>query len=187
MKHGGTVRLETERLILRRFTLDDAGAMFRNWAGDPVVTEFLTWPAHPSEDVTRQLLGYWVADYAKPDNYQWAVEMKSLHEPIGSISIVRINEDIDEMELGWCIGHAWWGQGIMPEAGEAVLKYLFEEVGVNRMAARHAVDNPKSGRVMQKLGMVKEGVLRQAGRSNHGLEDVEQYSLLRSEYQQKNP
>lgn len=186
MKHGGTVRLETERLVLRRFTVEDAGAMFRNWASDPAVTEFLTWPPHDSEDVTRQLLRVWVGEYEKPDNYQWAIELKAVGEPIGSLSIVRMNENIDEMELGWCIGKRWWGQGVMPEAAGAVLKYLFETVGVNRMAALHAVDNPMSGRVMQKLGMVKEGVLRQASRSNRGLEDVVQYSLLASEYQQKN-
>ena len=187
MEHGGTVRLETERLILRRFTVEDAGAMYRNWASDPAVTEFLTWPPHPSEDATRRLLECWVRDYAKPDHYQWAIELKSLGEVIGSLSIVRIDEDIDAMELGWCIGRRWWGQGIMPEAAAAMFRYLFEEVGVNRIAAKHAVDNPKSGRVMQKLGMTFEGVLRQVGRSNHGIEDDAQYSMLKSEYTQKNP
>ena len=48
MKHGGTARLETDRLILRPFALDDAEAMFKNWANDPVVTEFMTWLPHPS-------------------------------------------------------------------------------------------------------------------------------------------
>ena len=182
MKHGGTVRLETERLILRRFTVHDAGAMYRNWASDPEVTTYMTWPPHPSVDVTRQLLTLWVSDYEKPDSYQWAIELRSLGEPVGSISVVRQNGDIDEMELGWCVGSRWWGRGIMPEAARAVMKYLFESVGVNRLAARHAVDNPKSGRVMQKLGMTREGVLRQAGRSNQGIEDMVQYSILASEY-----
>ena len=187
MNHGGTARLETERLILRPFHVSDAGAMFRNWAGDPEVTAFLTWPTHVSEEASRQVLEAWVKNNERPDNYQWAVELKAIGEPIGSLSVVRINHDIDEMELGWCIGHAWWGQGIMPEAGRAALKSLFEEVGVNRVAARHAVNNPKSGRVMQKLGMTFEGVLRQASRSNQGIEDVAQYSILASEYQQNTP
>ena len=53
MKHCGTQRIETERLLLRRFSIDDADAMFRNWASDPEVTRFLTWPAHSSVEVSR--------------------------------------------------------------------------------------------------------------------------------------
>lgn len=185
MKHGGTVRLETERLILRRFTWDDAEPMFRNWASDPVVTEFMTWPPHPSVEESRRVIGMWIESYDRPDGYQWAIELKALGEPVGSINVVRMNENVDECELGWCIGHRWWGLGIMPEAAGAVVRYLFEVVGANRVAARHAVENAKSGRVMQKLGMVKEGVLRQSDRSNHGISDCAQYSILASEYQQK--
>lgn len=185
MKHGGTVRLETERLILRRFTLDDAEAMFKNWANDPAVTEFMTWPPHPSVEESRRVIGMWIDSYARPDGYQWAIELKALGEPIGSINVVRMNESVDECELGWCIGSDWWGQGIMPEAASAVVKYLFEVVGANRVAARHAVENEKSGRVMRKLGMVKEGVLRQSDRSNHGISDCAQYAILAGEYQQK--
>ena len=187
MNHEGTVRLETDRLILRKFNMDDAEAMFRNWASDPVVTEYMTWPPHASVDVSRQVLDMWIKSYAKPDGYQWAIELKSVGEPIGSINVVRMNENIDECELGWCIGSHWWGQGIMAEAASAVVKYLFEVVGANRVAARHAVGNEKSGRVMQKIGMVKEGVLRQSDRSNHGISDCVQYSILASEYQQKRP
>ena len=187
MRHQGTQPLQTRRLILRRFTQDDAPAMYANWASDPVVTEFMTWPPHASVDVSRQVLDMWVGSYAKPDSYQWAIELKSLGEPIGSLGVVRLNENIDECELGWCIGSCWWGQGIMPEAASAVVRYLFEEVGANRIAARHAVENEKSGRVMQKIGMVKEGVLRQSDRSNRGISDCVQYSILASEYQQKRP
>ena len=182
MQHQGTRRLETERLILRRFAVEDAGAMFRNWACDAQVTKFLTWPAHIGADISRWVLMDWTGRYEKPEYYQWAIELKAIGEPIGSISVVRMEEQVDECELGWCIGRPWWGQGIVAEAGAAVLRFLFEEVKANRVAARHAVENPNSGRVMQKLGMVKEGVLRQAGRSNQGLEDLVQYSMLASEY-----
>lgn len=185
MRHGGTARLETDRLILRPFALDDAEAMFKNWANDPVVTEYMTWPPHPSVEESRRVIGMWMESYNRPDGYQWAIELKALGEPIGSIGVVRMNEAIDECELGWCIGSRWWGRGIMPEAAGAVVKYLFEVVGANRVAARHAVGNEKSGRVMQKIGMVKEGVLRQSDRSNRGISDCAQYSILASEYQQK--
>ena len=76
MKHLGTQTLETERLILRRFTPEDAEAMFRNWASDSEVTKYLTWPAHASVDVSRDVLNSWIENYAKPDYYNWTIVLK---------------------------------------------------------------------------------------------------------------
>ena len=185
MEHKGTQRLETPRLILRRFTEADADAMFRNWASDDQVTKYLTWPTHADVGISRTVVADWIEAYDRHDWYQWAIELRELGEPIGSLSVVRLDERVDECELGWCIGRPWWGRGIVAEAGEAVLGFLFGEVKANRVAARHAVGNPNSGRVMQKIGMVKEGVLRQAGRSNQGIEDLVQYSMLAREYFEK--
>ena len=183
MNPVGTKRIETHRLILRPFRVEDAAAMFRNWANDPVVTEFLTWPPHDSPEATAELLTRWAKTTAEdPFCFQWAIELKTIGEPIGSLSAMHVNETTESAELGWCIGRQWWGQGIMPEAGAAVIAYLFDEVGLNRIAARHDVRNPKSGRVMQKLGMTQEGILRQAGRCNAGLVDEVVYSILNSEY-----
>ena len=181
MKHVGTKALETERLVLRRYVAEDALAMFRNWASDPEVTRFLTWPPQASVDVTRQLLQDWEARYAQPDIYHWGLELRQTGELIGDISVVHINETIDEAELGWCMGRAWWGQGLMPEAGRAVLRWLFDGAGFNRVCARHDVENPKSGRVMQKIGMQFEGIQRQAGRNNRGIVDIATYAILRSD------
>ena len=186
MQNKGTKTIETHRLILRPFRAEDAPAMFRNWAHDPAVTEYLTWQPHENEAATAALLARWEKETAEdPAVYQWAIELKSLGEPIGSISAMHVNESVESAELGWCIGRKWWGQGIMPEAGAAVIAYLFDEVGLNRVAARHDVRNPKSGRVMQKLGMTREGVLRQAGRSNAWIVDEAVYSILRSEYAER--
>ena len=181
MNHAGTARLETRRLILRPFTETDAPAMYRNWASDDEVTRFLTWPTHPSEDVTRQLLALWTSEYRNPAAYNWAIELKQIGEPIGSLAVVRMNEAIAEAELGYCMGRAWWGRGLMPEAGRAVIDYLFDTVGFNRICAGHDVENPKSGRVMQKLGMRPEGVLRQSGRNNQGVADMAVYAILRED------
>jgi RimJ/RimL family protein N-acetyltransferase/ADP-ribose pyrophosphatase YjhB (NUDIX family) len=183
MQQLGTKTIETHRLILRPFRAGDAPAMFRNWASDPVVTEYLTWAPHDSEQTTAGLVVNWAKETEEtPLFFQWAIELKSIREPIGSISAMHVDERVESAELGWCIGKDWWGQGIMPEAGAAVIAYLIDEVGLNRVAARHDVRNPKSGRVMQKLGMTFEGVMRQAGVSNAGIGDIAVYSILRSEY-----
>ena len=181
MNHKGTQTIETERLILRRFTLDDAPQMYANWASDPEVTRYLTWPAHASVEVTRMVISDWVKRYEQLDTYHWGLELKETGELIGDLALVRIDESIEEGEVGWCMGRAWWGRGLMPEAGRAMLKYLFDEVGFNRVMAKHDVNNPKSGRAMQKIGMLYEGTQRQAGRNNQGLVDHAMFAILRSD------
>ena len=182
MNHKGTVRLETDRLILRRFVVEDADSMYKNWASDGEVTRFLTWPVHADAGATKALLSDWTANYEKSDYYNWAIEWKESGELIGNISAVSVNEKVAGVELGYCMGTKWWGRGIMPEAGREVVRYLFEEVGCERIAAAHAKDNRKSGRVMQKIGMTCEGTWRKAGFCNQGVVDLVWYSILKSEY-----
>ena len=82
MKHCGTQRLETERLILRRFVIEDADAMYKNWASDDEVTKYLTWPTHSSVDVSREYVSYCIQQYSKPSRYQWGIELKNTHKLI---------------------------------------------------------------------------------------------------------
>ena len=182
LNHRGTKRLETERLILRRFKIDDCAEMYNNWACEDVVTKFLTWQTHTNLDVTKSVLADWISKYANKDFYNWAIELKEENRLIGNISVVSLREETLSAILGYCMGSKWWGKEIMPEAGKAVLKYLFEEVGFNRIAANHDKNNPKSGRVMQKIGMTYEGTLRSAGFCNQGIIDDVRYSILKSEW-----
>lgn len=182
MNHKGTVTLDTKRLILRRFAVSDAADMYRNWASSEQVAAFLTWAPHPSAEATAELLQEWVRAYEKSDTYNWVLVLKSADMPIGNLSVVRQYDEIACAELGWCLGTAWWGQGYMPEAGTAVLQYLFETVGFRRVTAAHDIANPKSGRVMQKIGMTKEGVLRQQGFARGRIFDEVRYGILADEW-----
>ncbi len=181
MNKTGTQKLETDRLILRRFVIEDAEDMYRNWASDPEVTKFLTWPAHASADISRMLLNDWISRYETGDYFNWAMEWKETGRVIGNISVVRLREDIDEAEIGYCMSRAFWGRGIMAEVLKAVLDYLFDAAGMNRVAACHDVNNPKSGRVMEKAGMKLEGVLRQSGKNNQGICDAVWHAMIRSD------
>ena len=181
MNHCGTQIIETKRLILRPFAIEDAPAMYRNWASDPEVTKYLTWPAHANAELTEMLLKMWVADYAKPDHYQWAIELKEIGEPIGSISVVQQNEETMMAHIGYCIGRNWWHQGIMTEALRAVMNYLFNEAGFERIEARYDTRNPHSGGVMRKCGMQYEGTMRKADKNNQGICDVAYYAMLKSD------
>ena len=179
LTHKGTQILETSRLILRRAIREDTTPMFRNWASDPEVTKFLTWPPHANIGVTQTVLESWLAEYEKADYYQWMIVLKEIGEPIGSISVVRQNDAVEEAEIGYCIGSAWWHKGIMSEALSAVTEYLFTEVGMNRIAARHDPNNPHSGGVMRKCGMVYEGTTRASDKNNQGICDAAHYGILR--------
>lgn len=179
MKHLGTEYLETQGLVLRRFTLEDAEAMFKNWASDPEVTKYLTWPAHKDVEATRLILKEWVNRYSRADNYQWAIALKeSPSEPIGSISVVYQNDSVALTQIGYCIGRRWWHKGITSEALKRVMDYLFDEVGMNRIEATHDPLNANSGAVMEKCGMRYEGTMRQAGRNNRGICDLCYYAAL---------
>ena len=182
LKHCGTVRLETGRLILRQFIITDAEAMYNNWASDPEVTKYLTWPPHADVDVSKAILKEWIKSYERKDYYQWAIVLKSNgDEPIGSISAVGMNDDVEMIHIGYCIGRNWWHQGIMSEALNAVMDFFFDIVGANRIESRHDPNNPHSGMVMKKCGMKYEGRLRSSDRNNQGICDADWYALLRDE------
>ena len=182
MKNCGTQRIETDRLILRRYKIEDADAMYKNWASDSEVTKFLTWQPHSSVEVSRGIIENWLKEYSDKKYYQWAIVLKDNgNEPIGDISVVHMNEDISMVHIGYCLGRAWWRRGIMSEALKAVTDFMFDTVEVNRVEARHDPRNPNSGKVMQKCGMKYEGTLRSADRNNQGICDACYYALLRSE------
>ena len=181
LNHQGTKTIETSRLLLRRAIREDAEPMFQNWASDPEVTKYLTWPAYQNVDTAHSILDLWIGEYEKPDFYQWMIVPKELGEPIGSISVVRQNESVAAAEIGYCIGRHWWHQGIMSEALKAVMDFLFDEVGYHRVEAMHDPNNPNSGKVMMKCGMKYEGTLRQADWNNQGICDASYYGILKSE------
>ena len=180
LKHKGTITIETPRLILRRAKTEDAEAMFRNWANDKDVTKYLTWPTHGEVAVTKQLLSSWVESYERDDYYQWMIVLKELGQPIGSIMASTMGR-AQSAHIGYCIGKAWWHQGIMSETLQAVIEFLFDEVGYHRVESLHDPNNPHSGAVMRKCGMKYEGTLRQADRNNQGICDACYYGLLASE------
>ncbi len=182
MKNCGTQRIETDRLILRRYVIEDADAMYKNWASDSEVTKFLTWQPHSSVEVSRGIIENWLKEYSDEKYYQWAIVLKDNgNEPIGDISVVHMKEDISMVHIGYCLGRAWWRRGIMSEALKAVMDFMFDTVEVNRVESRHDPMNPNSGKVMQKCGMKYEGTLRSADRNNQGICDACYYALLRSE------
>ncbi len=182
MEHLGTKELETERLLMRRFTIYDAEKMFANWANDKEVFEYWNWPYHSDIKITKNILKQWVQNYEKKDFYQWAIILKDINEPIGKISVVDKDDRTQMVAIGYCIGKKWWKKGITSEALNAIIKFFFEDVGINRIAAKYVVGNDNSGKVMVKCGMKYEGLMRQEYLCNKGLLDTINYAILAEDY-----
>ena len=183
MNHLGTVELNTPRLILRRFRQGDAEQMFRNYTGDPEVTRFLTWPTHTSVEGTQGYLDMALKEYDSEKTYRWAIVFEG--EVIGCIDVVRLHERSERCEIGYCMGKKWWNRGIMTEALDAVMDFLFNRADVYHITAYHATDNPASGRVMRKCGMKYQGTLRAMEKVGDTFHDCAYYSILRDEYQNR--
>ncbi len=182
LNHCGTKKLETERLVLRKFTKEDASDMYKNWAADPEVAIYLTWLPHDSVETVVGVVDSWIKSYENEDSYHWAIELKETGEAIGSIGLT-VNENLESCEAGYCIGRKFWGRGIMSESFMAVIDFAFTEVGFQRIFARHHAKNAASGKVMEKCGLKYEGLFRKGCKNNKGiLVDCKQYSILKEEY-----
>ena len=183
MKHVGTQTIETARLTLRRLELTDAEMMFRNWAGDDHVTRFLRWDAHKTLDETKRMLEQWIERYQNDSTYYWGVYLKS-GEMIGSIGITITSEYDLQGSLGYKIGSRWWNRGYASEAAGAVIDYMFRNTDIERIDAFGAVQNPASGKVMEKAGMRYEGLLRHYYKTRDGFHDCTLFAIIRADWAQ---
>lgn len=178
IKHKGTAVLETERLLLRQFTAADADSCLRNWAADPQVYRYMSQDAQTAEAVDAWLSGADEA-YASPETYYWAVVEKASGEVIGEIFVDDFGRRNSWCELDWKIGKAFWGKGYTTEAAREIVRYLIDEIGFHRVQAKCCVENPASERVMQKVGMTKDGILRGYFHCKDGrFSDVVMYAIL---------
>ena len=100
---------------------------------------------------------------------------------IGGIGLTIFKED-ENAELGYWIGTPHWHKGYCSESALAVIKYGLEELALNRICAKYMTRNPRSGKVMQKIGMQHEGHLRQAWKKWDKFEDVEMYAIIRRDF-----
>ena len=183
LKHVGTKTIETTRLLLRRLKLTDAEMMFHNWTGDEKVTYFLRWDAHKAIDETKHMIGQWVESYQDDATYYWGMYLKD-GEMIGSIGVTVTSEYDFKGELGYKIGSHWWNQGYSSEAARAVIDYMFRNTDIERIDSFSSVENPASKKVMEKVGMHYEGLLRNYYKTRNGFNDCTLYAIVRNDWEQ---
>lgn len=148
-------RLETKRLVLRRWTLDDAEDCFK-YSKDERVAGPSGWKAHESVEESRDVIEKY---YFEPEVYAVCLKSDPKLRAIGSICItfkkyspiVELTED--DGEIGYWIGVEHWGNGYATEAAKRIAKHAFQDLKLKKLWGRHYVSNPKSGHILKKLGL----------------------------------
>lgn len=175
MHHEERALLHTQRLILRRFTPEDAEAVYRNWAGDRETTRFMPLERASSVEEAERLIGTW-------GDGVYGLVLKSTGELIGFVEYDITDDGARAAELIYLIGKPWWHKGYAAEAVAELLKHIFEVVGLNRVWACHDPRNPNSGAVMRKCGLRQEGFSRQCKVRDGELVDRYYYAILAEDY-----
>ncbi len=176
--------IETPRLILRPFRDGDEEAMF-TWTSDPEVTRYLRFRTHTDISQCVEFLNVVKDGGTFPHSMNFAITLKERGTPIGSIGIDTENVNDRRGDVGYGLKRSEWGKGYMSEALPRVLLFGFQQMNLHRIEATHCVDNPASGRVMEKANMVKEAdCLRHYVLSNQvGYMDSALYAAFADTYQ----
>jgi ribosomal-protein-alanine N-acetyltransferase len=147
--------IETERLLLRKFTNDDIDDMLKNWISDKDVQSMYGEPIYTDTQSVSSLLTRWLLEY------RFAIILKETSENIGHISCCKYYEKENTAEIEYCIGKQFWNNGFVTEAIKAFIKYTFNNTSIIKLEAFHRIENPASGKVLQNAGMnLTDNVLR---------------------------
>ncbi|WP_349408178.1 GNAT family N-acetyltransferase [Pseudalkalibacillus sp. SCS-8] len=176
--------LETERLILRKITLDDLEDMFEYCSIDEV-SRNVTWETHKSMADTKQFLEMILEQYENEKVVFWGIQWKENSRLIGTIDYVSWNPIHKIGEIGYVLSPDFWGKGIMTEAAKEVIKFGFEEMGLVRIQARCFLQNQGSERVMQKIGMALEGTVRKGIFAKGKHQDLKLYAIVNDNFQKR--
>ncbi|WP_419881588.1 GNAT family N-acetyltransferase [Peribacillus sp. B-H-3] len=169
-------QMESERIILRPISLDDAEDMYE-YTSDEETTRFI-YEQHKDLDQTKNVIANY---FVKEPIGKYAIVLKESNKMVGAIEF-RVHEWNKSGELGFTLNRHFWGNGYMTEAGKLILGLAFDVLGLERVYAGHEVKNRASGKVLSRLGMKCEGILRKSEMIKGSLVDSAYYSILKDEY-----
>lgn len=184
LNHKGTQTVETDRLIFRKFIMEDAPFMYHNWSNDADAIRYLSWHAHKNQVESETLIQNLIGQYKNSTIYTWAIVVKENIEPIGYINIHALHDYHKRGEISYCIGRNFWNNGYATEAVKSIVSYMFFDIELNRIIGLHDVLNPASGRVLEKAGFKYEGLLRQHEIDKNGrAQDLNIYAITKDDIQ----
>ncbi len=182
LTHIGTLQIETERLILRRFEYTDVEDMLRYWISNPEIQSMYGEPVYTTRQEVKALLDKYIPSYEKLDYYRWAVISKETNKCIGQIAYFLVDNNNHFGEIEYCIGKDFQKQGLATEAAKAVIKYGFDKINLHKVQISHKSINMASRRVIEKCGFIYEGTLRDYFYNNGTYVARLYYSILKDEF-----
>jgi ribosomal-protein-alanine N-acetyltransferase len=171
--------LETHRLSLRPLQTEDAEAIF-TLGSDPEVTRYVFWPRHETVENSRAFVA-WLSGVKFR---AWAMHRRTQPGAIGIVFLHSLNAHHRKAELSMHVTRSCWGQGFATEAGSAVLREALGPMKLNRIEATCMVPNEASARVLAKLGLIQEGVLRQSHQRKDHFFDMKLFAILATDLAQ---
>jgi RimJ/RimL family protein N-acetyltransferase len=150
-------QIETQRLLLRKPRPEDAHAIFGGWAQDQEVTHYLTWPPHERIEQTQEFVRGCLRAWDGETRFPYMIILKETGEVIGMID-PRVEGP--KVGIGYVAARAHWGKGYVTEATRAIIDWVFQQPSMYRVYATTDIENVASRRVLEKVGMQCEGVLR---------------------------
>lgn len=183
--HIGTQRIETDRLVLRRFAYSDDEAMLKHWISDEKIQSLYSEPTYTTKREVKQLLDNYISSYENREYYRWAIIDKETEDCIGQIAYFLVDSKNHFAEIEYCIGSQFQCRGFATEATKAVIEYGFEKMNLHKVQICTKTINKPSKRVIEKCGFVYEGTLRDYFFMDNQYVGRLYYSILRCEYEKK--
>lgn len=156
----GTIEFTTERLLMRRYHIDDSRILYEKFGCDPQMYQYSGWNPYASYDMARGMVQRFIESYQLPDFYGWAIESEG--HLIGTIGAYDYDPQRNCIEIGLSIERDSWGKGYATEALTGVIGYLTRHEGIKVVTAWCASENAGSKRAMQKAGMKQTAIEKDA-------------------------
>lgn len=174
---------QSARLLLRALKMSDAADLYA-CCRDPEVSRYSEWYPHPDLAHSKAYIAWMLSEYRRKEGTTFAVCLRPSGRLIGTCSYIDLDLEHKTSELGYCLGREYWGHGYGAEAAFILLDHGFRRMGLHRMDAKVMPENARSARVLEKLGMEREGLLHNAIYCKGGDHDLELYAVTDERFRQ---
>lgn len=174
-------QLETSRFVLRQAQHADADDLYQLYA-DQAVVQYMSFIPFTSVDEALDEMKWYERIFAEQSGLRWMIEDRETSKVIGTCGFLAYEQEHHRTELGYDLSSAYWGKGIMKEVASCIIQFGFEQMKLNKIEAKIEPDNQASIRLVEKLGFVQEGLLRQHEYEHGAYVDLAIFALLQSEY-----
>lgn len=168
-------------VILRKIGMENVDDVYE-YASNENTTRYLAWQTHQSKKFTKNYVKFLQKQYKAGEFFDWGINLRENGKMVGTCGFTSINSEHSRAEIGYVVNPEYWGQGIATASAKLVTSFAFEQLGINRLEAKFIIGNSASEAVMKKIGMQKEGVLREYMFVKGNYEDICIYSMTAQDY-----